>query len=317
MKETLMETVLDTLPETLYRKHVLGCAQDANSFAFDYMSDYLTMMDILAKSIAHELNAACQITPLQYRLMLRLLANGHVTAHELAADLGVGASTVSAAVSKLASRKILARVEDSNDMRTIHLSLTTTGRTLVNHADEAVFVTMQSYWGTLTREQFDAASESSLFAAERHSQLRFEYGLIRLDTALVDTVMISRRLTAQALEKHGLSTNDFRVLLALRIIGRSHTTANVAQFLFLNSSDITSCLKNLSARGFIDRSRSAENRRVRSVALTDEGDAELVRLMPVVFDALHETCHSDDALIRTHISAARDLVARRRERTEF
>lgn len=303
--------------ETLYRQHVLDCSQDANSFAFDYMSDYLTMMDILAKSISHELSSSCQITPLQYRLMLRLLANGHATAHELADDLSVGASTVSTAVSKLVARNLLARVEDSNDMRAIHLSLTPAGRSLINHADEAVFAIMQSYWGSLTREQFDAASESSLFAAERHSHLRFEYGLVRLDTALVDTVMISRRLTAHALEAHGLSTNDFRVLLALHIIGRSHTTANVAQFLFLNSSDITSCLKNLSARGFIDRSRSEDNRRIRSVALTETGNAELVRLMPVVFDALHETCHSDDALIRTHISAARDLVARRRERSDF
>lgn len=303
--------------ETMYRQQAVNCSLDADSFAFDHMSDYLTMMDILAKSISHELSSECQITPLQYRLMLRLLANGHATAHELSDDLGVGASTISTAVSKLVARNLLARTEDGNDMRTIHLHLTSAGRSLIDRADEAVFVTMQSYWGALTREQFDAASESSLYAAERHSHLRFEYGLIRLDTALVDTVMISRRLTAQALEAHGLSTNDFRVLLALRITGRCHTTANVAQFLFLNSSDITSCLKNLSARGFIDRSRSEENRRIRSVALTDEGNAELVRLMPVVFDALHETCHSDDDLIRTHISAARDLVARRRERTEF
>lgn len=312
-----MPIITDGLPETLYRQHVLDCAQDANSFAFDFMSDYLTMMDVLAKSITHELARSCGITPLQYRLMLRLLADEGATTNKLAADLRVRTSTVSVAVSKLAERKLIARSEDIHDMRTVHLSLTERGQQLVKRADEAVFANMQEYWGSLTHEQFEAASESSLFAAERHSQLRFEDGQVRLDTALVDTVMISRMLTTRALQAHGLSINDFRVLLALRIIGCSNTTAAVAQFLFLNSSDITSSLKNLSARGYLDRSRSEANRRIRSLSLTKAGNEELIRLMPVVFDALHETCHSDDDLIRTHISAARDLVARRRERSEF
>ena len=103
--------------------------------------------------------------------------------------------------------------------------------------------------------------------------------------------------------------------MALRVLGGHRTASAIAEFLFLNASDITSCLRNLEATGLITRQRSTENRRVRTIQLTDAGTKRLVELMPVVFDALHETCHSDDALIRTHISAARDLVARRRERT--
>ncbi len=312
-----MGTVTDMRPDTLYRRQTVECAKRSNAFVFDYMSDYLTMMDVLARSITHGLAHACSITPLQYRLMLRLLTEDAATTHDLADQLGVRMSTISVAVSKLVDRDAIARSEDGSDMRTVHLSLTANGRKLLDCADEVAFATMQDYWGSLTREQFDAASESSILAAERHSHLRFENGLLRLDTALVDTVMISRRLTAHALQAYGLSVNDFRVMLALRIIGRSNTTANVAHFLFLNSSDITSCLKNLNARGWLERERSKENRRIRSLALTEAGNDELIRLMPVVFDALHETCHSDDDLIRTHISAARDLVARRRQRSEF
>lgn len=312
-----MQATTNDLPDTLYRQHTVDCAKEGNSFAFDFMSDYLTMMDILAKAIMHELTRSCQITPMQYRIMLRILSDEAITTNSLAESLGVGASTVSAAVSKLVGRGAITRSEDAHDMRTVFLRVTESGRKLIRCADEAVFSMVQDYWGSLTSEQFDAASESSVFAAERHSQLRFEGGQIRLDTALVDTVMISRRLTTQALQAHGLAVNDFRVMLALRIIGRSPTTANVAQFLFLNSSDITSSLKNLDARGYLDRSRSEENRRIRSLTLTDAGESELIRLMPIVFDALHETCHSNDALIRTHISAARDLVARRRHRSDF
>ncbi len=312
-----MQAIVHDLPVTLYRQHAVDCTKPGNAFAFDFMSDYLTMMDILAKSITHELGRSCQLTPLQYRILWRLLGERALTASELAANLHMRASTISVAVSKLVERDAVARSEDITDMRTVFLHLTKTGHRLIQCADEAVFATMQQYWRSLTPEQFDAASESSIYAAEHHSQLRFDDGQLRLDTALVDTVMISRRLTSHALQAHGLATTDFRVMLALRIMGRSDMTANVAQFLFLNSSDITSSLRNLDARGYLDRSRSAANRRIRSLMLTDAGDAELVRLMPVVFDALHETCHSNDDLIRTHISAARDLVARRRHRNDF
>lgn len=318
-----METIayaiekLDGLPDTLYRTHVVECTKPENSFAFDFMCDYLTMMDVLAKSITHELSQACGITPLQYRIMLRLLDEENATAHDLANDLGVGTSTVSTAISKLASRGIISRSEDITDMRTVFLHLSKTGNRMLECADEAVFANMQNYWGSLTREQFDAASESSIWAAQHHSRLRFEDGHLRLDTALVDTVMVSRMLTSKALRDYGLTINDFRVMVALRVIGTSNTTANVAQFLFLNSSDITSSMKNLDARGLVSRNRSEANRRVRSVTLTEKGTDTLVALMPIVFDALHETCHSDDSLIQTHISAAHDLVARRRQRSEF
>ena len=62
-------------PETLYRKHVEMCHLPENEHTFDFMSDYLTMMDILAKAITHGLEEACRITPLQYRIMIRMLAD--------------------------------------------------------------------------------------------------------------------------------------------------------------------------------------------------------------------------------------------------
>ena len=219
------------LPETLYRTHVLTCDQPDKSFAFDFMSDYLTMMDVLAKSIAHELDRVCGITPLQYRAMVRLLDVDEAAAGSLAHDLGVGASTVSTAVSKLVCRGLLERSESLSDMRTVHLALSDAGRALVQHADAAVFATMQEYWGSLTSEQFDAASRSSMNAVELHSHPRIEGGALRLDTALVDTVMISRMLTSRALQAYGLAVGDFRVMLALRVMGhqRRHRAIPVPQ----------------------------------------------------------------------------------------
>lgn len=90
----------------------------------------------------------------------------------------------------------------------------------------------------------------------------------------------------------------------------SRTSADIAKFLFLNASDIASRLKNLEARGFISRERNEANRHQRTVRLTSRENEELISLMFPVFDALLETRHSDDRLIR--ISAARDLVTRKR-----
>lgn len=69
---------------------------------------------------------------------------------------------------------------------------------------------------------------------------------------------------------------DYRVLLALRVTGGGLSSAEVASFLFLNPSDVTSCPKNLGARGYITRERRAGNRRVRKIDLIDDGGRRIV-----------------------------------------
>ncbi len=305
------------LPETLYRKHVEMCDLPENAFTLDFMSDYLTMMDVIAKAIMHGLEKSCSITPLQYRIMIRLLEEDEMYLKSLAEYLNVGLSTVSTAVSKLADERLLSRSENANDMRLVGLGLTDAGRAIVSRADKTILSIMSDYWSKLTREQLKATQISSLSAVKRHSHARYENGKPRVDTALVDTVMISRTLTTQALQKHGMTTIDYRVLLALRIMGGKSFSADIAKFLFLNSSDLTACMKNLEVMGYITRNRSPKNRRIRIVELTKNGKECVIRLLPVVFDALHDTCHSSDELIKIHISAARDLVARKRHRSEF
>lgn len=305
------------LPATLYRTHAVECDKPENAFAFDFTADYLTMMAVLERSIAQQLNESCGITVLQYRMMLRLLTEGSLQTTALARSLSVGLSTASMAVAKLADAGLVSRHEDARDMRTVALRLTRKGRAQVKRADQDVMAMMADYLRSLTPEQLQAALASSASAVQRHSAPRIEGGRQRMDTALVDTVIISRTLTGRALQTQGLTINDFRVMLTLRLQGGTGTATETAQFLFLNSSDITPCLKNLEAQGLITRHRSPKNRRVRIIELTAEGCRRTSELMPVVFDALHETCYSDDKLIRIHISAARDLVARKRHQALF
>lgn len=305
------------LPRTLYRSHVTACEEPGNFYTFEFMADYLTMMAMLERAIARTLAESCAVTPLQYRALLRLQAEEPQQVSALARQLSTGLSTMSSAASGLAKTGLISRSESPDDMRTVELRLTDKGRAACAAADDEVVSMMSEHWQSLSREQLKAALTSSVAAVERHSAPRFENGRIRLDTALVDTVFISRSLTAKALQARGLTINDFRVALALRLHEGRSTATETARFLFLNTCDITPCLKHLEAAGLITRERSEENRRIRLISLTEHGTKLVAELMPVVFDALHDTCHSDDELIAVHISAARSLVARRRKRIAY
>lgn len=301
-----------------FREAAYQCHLPENERAFTTTSDYLTMMDVLAKAIGRTLRDACALTPLQYRLMLRLACSEEVPrAGDLAEALAVGPSTVSTAIAKLVDRGLVRRCESAADMRCIDLAVTKKGATVIRCADDAVFAMMSDYWNSLSRKQYQAALISALSAVERHSFVRQENGRPRADTALVDTIFISHILTAHALQVEGYTVGDFRVLLALRIMGDAQSGVAVARFLFLNSSDITSSLKNLEKRGLIARCRDESNRRKRIVTLTDAGKREVEKLLPVVFEALHETCHSSEELIGIHVSSAERLVERKRRRSDF
>lgn len=315
---TREDSCSNALPATIHRVHAENCMLPENAFAFDLMSDYLAMMSILGKTIAHALEISAAITPLQFRILLHLhLASKPMLAKELSRDLGVGASTVSTAVSKLVERGAVVRAESALDMRAIEHALAPAGRKLLFRADKAIAALVSDYLDTLTREQVSAMMKSSLSTVKRHSRTRIENGEPRMDTVIVESVMISRTLTLHALQSKGLTTRDYRVLLALKVVGGSLPSAELAKFLFLSPSDITSSLKNLDALGYVTRERLASNRRVRVVTLTDAGYERLVELMPFVFDAMHEACHSDEELIGIHITAARGIVERKRRRELF
>lgn len=287
--------------------------------AIENMSNYLSIMNLLFHSISQVLAEKCGLTTLQYRVLLRLLSapDGQLRTTELAQNLCVGASTISAAMPKLVAERLVARVEDPLDMRVVSLRLTDKGVTEIDRADCCVGEFLQTYWRNLTREQLDAALASSTNAAAIHHAQRMENGRCRLDTAFFDAVMISRTLTAAKLADFGLRTPEFRIMVALRILGAGSTATQLARYLFLKSSDVTSPIKALESRGFVSKERNDDNRRVKSLSLTNEGWEYLEMLLPHVLDALLETCHSDEEAVEIHLSAARNVVSLERGASLF
>lgn len=166
-------------------------------------------------------------------------------------------------------------------MRVVSLTLTKRGASLIEKADFHVDSFLKGYWSNLTPEQLDTTLSSSMNAVTLHNVRRIEEGKVRLDTAFFDTVMISRTLTAQRLGEHGLRTSEFRVLLALYLLGPSATASHIADYLFLKSSDVTTPIKALEAKGLITKERSADNRRTKPLALTDAGLEKTEGLAPL------------------------------------
>lgn len=310
---------MDTLKEDAHR-HRLEDRSDPQHFAaIEGESDYLTVMNLLFHSISQVLAERCSLTTLQYRMLLRLLSapGNTMRTTDLAENLRVCASTVSAAVPHLVDERFVARAEDPSDMRVVSLALTDAGVAEIDKADFHVGEFLQSYWRNLTSEQLEAAFASSTNAVTLHNATRIENGAFRLDTAFFDTVMISRTLTSAKLADFGLNTSMYRILVALRILGLGTTASQVAKYLFLKSSDVTGPLKTLERKGHISKERNAENRRTKSLGLTQAGWDLVEDLVPIVYDALLDTCHSNEEAVRIHLQAAREVVARERGAAVF
>lgn len=314
----MITATADDLPYTTYRQSVEACALPGHDGDFESMADYLAMMGTLFHTMSHVLTESCGITATQYRILMRLhTSKKHLRTTDLSESLYVGVSTISTAVSKLVDSGAVKRTQDEQDMRAIALAITPLGSMIVHRADLSVGDVLHSYWKSLTRAQLETALKSSVNAAAIHNLSRIENGKHRLDTAFFDAVMISRTLTAHALLEHGMTITEFRSLLALRNLGAGATSSQVARYLFLNPSDVTQALRALERKGYIERTRKEGNRRMKEISLSKAGTLSLESLMPVVFDALHKTCRSDEQAMQILISAARDLVRRKRARHDF
>jgi DNA-binding MarR family transcriptional regulator len=86
----------------------------------------------------------------------------------------------------------------------------------------------------------------------------------------------TRLLSAQLMDDHGLTINDYEVMLRLaRAPEQRLRRVDLAQQVLLTASGITRLLDGLEAAGFVGRSACASDRRVVYAVLTEEGRAKL------------------------------------------
>jgi DNA-binding MarR family transcriptional regulator len=95
-------------------------------------------------------------------------------------------------------------------------------------------------------------------------------GLLRGHAAL------TRALNAELVADHGLTLNDYEVLLRLsRAPERKMRRVDLADQVLLTASGITRLLDGLQASGYVDKAACSSDARVTYAVLTDSGHAKL------------------------------------------
>ena len=119
-------------------------------------------------------------------------------------------------------------------------------------------------------------------------------GLLRAHAAL------TRELSADLVASHGLTINDYEVLLHLaRAEDNRLRRVDLAERLLLTASGITRLLDGLERAGYVCKETCPSDGRVSYAKLTDEGASKL------------------QAASKTHISGIRDLFESRFEDDEL
>jgi MarR family transcriptional regulator, organic hydroperoxide resistance regulator len=80
----------------------------------------------------------------------------------------------------------------------------------------------------------------------------------------------TKRERMQIAHEHGLSPTQLFAIGALEP-GREMPMSSLAEVLFCDASNVTGIVDRLEARGLIERRSAARDRRVKLIALTDEG----------------------------------------------
>ena len=87
---------------------------------------------------------------------------------------------------------------------------------------------------------------------------------------------LTRELNAELVTQHGLTLNDYEVLLRLsHAPDRRLKRVELAQSVLLTPSGITRLLDGLESSGWVTKASCASDARVTYAVLTDEGDAKL------------------------------------------
>jgi DNA-binding MarR family transcriptional regulator len=87
---------------------------------------------------------------------------------------------------------------------------------------------------------------------------------------------ITRELSVQLQREHGLTLNDYEVLLHLsHADGRMMRRVDLAQTVLLTASGITRLLEGLESAGYVCKETCSSDARVSYAKLTDDGSAKL------------------------------------------
>jgi DNA-binding MarR family transcriptional regulator len=121
------------------------------------------------------------------------------------------------------------------------------------------------------------------------SQVLSEQALLPWIRLLRAHSALTRDMNAQLVTEHGLTINDYEVMLHLsQAEGRRMRRVDLADTVLLTASGITRLLDGLERFGYVERAECASDKRVTYAVLTDAGLAKLEAAAVSHLDRLRE-----------------------------
>lgn len=124
----------------------------------DWYNRYMEASMLVTRRMNEEMleEAPGNMTSEQYQILRYIFKNGECTSTELSDTFRVGRSSVTAMITRLADRGLLARRRDESDRRMVYLSLTPEGRQYFSAAEDKVQQVVSSYLNHFEEQEVEA-----------------------------------------------------------------------------------------------------------------------------------------------------------------
>ena len=130
-----------------------------------------------------------------------------------------------------------------------------------------------------------------------------------LGTLLIAHSTLTRELSAQLVEEHGLTMSEFEVLLLLsKAEDQRLTRTDLSQQVRLSPSGITRMLSRLEDTGLVEKGSCTTDARITYAVLTDAGLAKLKQAAPDHWQAVDSQLSS--VLSKDEIETLKQLLGR-------
>lgn len=280
------------------------CVVDTFSHA-SYLS-----MSVLNSRIIERAIRANEVTPTQYRILIRLVFyGGSLRIGQLAEMLDLGTSTVTASVSQLVGRGAVIRAKSSNDQRGVHVILTSVGRLRIAQVDASIRPLLEAMRDRIPLDLRRYASISTLTVADEHALFGRHVAPRNVNTAICEEMLFTASLASHITRDEGLSLNEYRLLLGLLRHTEGASPGQMVNELNIKANSLGAAQSMLSQRQLIACHQGLIDKRSILLEITSDGYAILDRTAKAMHEGL-------TTLIRPGITHE-DLIKHQRIADEY
>lgn len=231
-------------------------------------SELITFVHLLNHTIEVNLRRECSLSLVQYRTLSCLKQAGEIEEARVAQVLAVSASRLSQALSSLSRLDYVRSRTYHGPTKLIRLS--DRGMRALANADLVLIDACDTVFGPLGHELGSAIKAGSMLTNQRHGIVRIENGAFFEEHACFEAFLEAERITRKAAGDFGFTHTEFRIAFELLLNGPL-TKSYLSSELKLAPSVVSDACRKLAERTLINDTSSREDKRVRTVALTEYG----------------------------------------------